>query len=103
MLRFEKKYGFKKYGFKKGDRISVIHDCTINSEYECEVPFDQTGMIGTVVGEGSLRLPILIELDEEYRQEGDERIRRYHLPECIELEHKGFDPEDIISKATGGS
>ena len=45
MERFE-----KKYGFKKGDRISVILNCTINSAYACEVPFHQTGMIGSVVG-----------------------------------------------------
>ena len=102
----------EKYGrlgrFRIGDEVEVICDCSTGNEITfepeglCKVPFNQKGMIGTVVGEGYGKLPVVISIDIRNNPNLIGRTRWYHKISCLrKTEEIGFNPEYIISKAFG--
>lgn len=102
----------EKYGrlgrFRIGDEVEIICDCskgneiTFEPEGPCKVPFNQKGMIGTIDGVGNDKLPVIVVIDIRNNPNLIGRTRWYHKISCLrKTEEIGFDPEDIISKATG--
>ena len=94
--------------FKVGDRAVIKKRC-----YDCNIRLDHTGMHGTIIDfecytNGIIKdgKSIRVVYDEGVKYDNHEGSKLnkawYHWGNCLELEHKGFDPEDIISKAFGG-